>query len=360
MAKFAKMPRVSPDRRCPACGKGDYCLLAEDGAKGFCQRIDNGTKRHKSGFLHKYAADQAPPPLVKRVVVADPNRPKVDWYAEALRYKGQLEPAKLARLARGLGLPSNAFKAVPLVGWRDDMRGGCFTFPEWDGEGNVIGIGTRYADGSKKAVYGSGRGLTPGEGWDTPTDDPLWIVEGPSDVAAMAAMGLAAVGRPSNVGGVEYLKRLLVNVSEDRPVVILGEDDRKAGGLWPGLIGAVAVAYAIASACPHSISWALAPAGFKDVRAWATSRCHGLAPWPTRGKDFAGSVGERYRAEPFADRLVDDACRAAEKRYREAECQADELFDFDVTAWDVSHAVDSILGRLTPAVPAADLSALYQ
>lgn len=365
MAKFAKMPRVNPERRCPACGKGDYCLLAEDGTKGFCQRIDNGTKRHKSGFLHKYAADQAPPPLVRRTPAPDPDRPKIDWYAEALKYKGNLVGAEIARLARSLGLPGAAFAAVPLVGWKWNKVGGCFTFPEWNGDGQVIGIGTRFPDGSKKAVFGSGRGLTPGAGWDTPTDDPLWIVEGPSDVAAMCAMGLAAVGRPSNVGGVDFLAKLLVNVSEDRPVVILGEEDNRFNATyqrmeWPGLVGAIAVAYALASLVPHPIHWALSPPGFKDVRAWATSRCHGLAPWPTRGRDFPGSVGELRRAMPVPADRVDEACRVAEREYREGIARADELFDFDATAWDVSHAVHDIIDRLAPVVPSADLSAVFQ
>ncbi|WP_171475045.1 hypothetical protein [Frigoriglobus tundricola] len=47
---------------------------------------------------------------------------------------------------------------------------------------------------------GSKRGLTLPTGWrDRP--GPVFVVEGPTDAAALTAAGLAAVGRPSNAGG---------------------------------------------------------------------------------------------------------------------------------------------------------------
>lgn len=163
----------------------------------------------------------------------------------------------------------------------------------------------------------------------------------------------------------DYLAKLLAHVSEDRPVVVLGEQDNRFNEAfqrweWPGLVGAIAVAYGLASRVPHTVHWALSPSGFKDVRAWATSRCHGLAPWPTRGRDFPGAVGELRRAKAVPEDAVDEACREAEKAYRDDLALADELFDFDSSAWDVSHAVGDILDRLAPVVPSADLSAVFQ
>ena len=34
---------------------------------------------------------------------------------------------------------------------------------------------------------------------------PIYVVEGPSDVAAATALGLLAIGRPSNSGGAEHV-----------------------------------------------------------------------------------------------------------------------------------------------------------
>src|SRR5919204_73138 len=123
-------------------------------------------------------------------------------------------PRRRDELAEALGVPGAALAAVGL-GWWD--REGCWTFPERDGAGQVVGLLRRYPDGSKKVMGGGGRGLTlprgfpfpvsgtPG-GEETGNGDPdpagqVFIPEGPSCVAAAVAMALPAVGRPSNTGG---------------------------------------------------------------------------------------------------------------------------------------------------------------
>jgi hypothetical protein len=47
----------------------------------------------------------------------------------------------------------------------------------------VIGIMTRYEDGSKKRLKGSNAGLTYANNWNTGLG-PIFLVEGASDVAA--------------------------------------------------------------------------------------------------------------------------------------------------------------------------------
>src|SRR5581483_8595311 len=59
-------------------------------------------------------------------------------------------------------------------------------------------------------------------------DGPVYITEGPSDVLALTALNLAAIGRPSNVGGVEHLARLLSDVPADRPIIVGGGVGREA------------------------------------------------------------------------------------------------------------------------------------
>src|SRR5690606_20980511 len=104
------------------------------------------------------------------------------------------------------------------------------------------------------------RGLTvPVDLRDRP--DPVLVVEGASDVAACLAAGLAAVGRPSNMGGVEHLARLLAG----RDVVVVGERDRRPGA-WPGRDGAVAVAGTLAREWGRPVRWVLPPASAKDMR----------------------------------------------------------------------------------------------
>src|SRR5437879_2927341 len=85
------------------------------------------------------------------------------------------------------------------------------------------------------------KGLTVPIGWQE-RDGPVYLPEGPSDVLALTAMNLSAVGRPSNLGGIDHLVKLLRGLPPERCIVVLGEFDQKANGKWPGRDGAVATA----------------------------------------------------------------------------------------------------------------------
>jgi hypothetical protein len=143
-----------------------------------------------------------------------------------------------------------------------------FLFPERDGAGNVVGLLRRYMTGVKRQLPGSARGLL----YDPDTDDlgaVVLIVEGPSDVAAALTIGLAAVGRPNNLGGAEHLVPLLGrHAAAGLRVIVLGENDRKPDGHWPGREGAEAVAQQLADAWGLPVDWALPPEGIKDLREW--------------------------------------------------------------------------------------------
>ena len=168
------------------------------------------------------------------------KRPPPDLARIAEECRGRLTPALRGELAAALGLPASALAALPMLGWaaegpHREPRGPCWTFPEVDAAGNVVGVVCRYRDGRKKAWPGGGRGLTVPAGWHG-GDGPVFLPEGPSDVLALAA-GLAAVGRPSNMGGVEGLAGLLCGLPAGRPIVALGENDAKQSGEWPGRDG---------------------------------------------------------------------------------------------------------------------------
>jgi hypothetical protein len=116
-------------------------------------------------------------------------------------------------------------------------------------------------------MKGGKRGLYLPDGWEE-GEGPLYVPEGASDVAALLDHGLRAVGRPSCTGGEQHLRALLAG--KDIDVVILGENDRKEDGRWPGRDGAEAVARGLANALGRRVHWALPPRGHKDVRAYVT------------------------------------------------------------------------------------------
>jgi hypothetical protein len=151
------------------------------------------------------------------------------------------------------------------MGWSD--RDEAWTFPERDGSGRVIGILRRYRDGTKWLIAGGQRGLYLPAGWEEGTQQ-LIVPEGASDVAALLSHGCRAVGRPSCRGGVDQLRQLLAD-REDR-VVILGDNDAKPDGSWPGLDGAKAVADALVHDLGDRVRWTLPRPGYKDIRAYLT------------------------------------------------------------------------------------------
>jgi hypothetical protein len=197
------------------------------------------------------------------------TRPPADWATRARRLASNLTPGLRDELADALGLPAVALAVLPGIGY--DPAGGCWTFPEEDGAGRVVGIVRRYRDGAKRALAGSARGLTIPLGW-TSRETPLLIVEGQSDALALALCAVSAVGRPSNLGGVEMLAELLAGRPAGRRIIVMGEHDRKPDGKWPGRDGAVHVARALAAKLQRPVEWALPPDGAKDMRDWILSR----------------------------------------------------------------------------------------
>lgn len=91
-----------------------------------------------------------------------------------------------------------------------------------------------------------------------PSDSPILIVEGASDVAAAMDLGFVAVGRPSAEGGMALLQKILVN----RKVVIVGENDSGAGKR-----GMEAAFHTLKSICKSTIK-ILPPENIKDLRDW--------------------------------------------------------------------------------------------
>lgn len=186
------------------------------------------------------------------------------WKAQADQLTAAVSDAMYEELADELGVASEALRRLGL-GWHEGQR--CWTFPERNGRGQVIGISTRYREGDKGFLNGGHRGLyyppdwQPGSGW-------LLIVEGASDTAAGVTAGLSTVGRPSCTGGVKHLVELLRDAAADCKIVVIGEMDAKPDGSWPGKYGAVDVAMQLASHLARPVRWALPPNGHKDLRAW--------------------------------------------------------------------------------------------
>lgn len=100
-------------------------------------------------------------------------------------------------------------------------------------------------------------------------DGVVLAVEGMSDVAAAADLGFTGVGKPGNVQGQDILADLV----RGRSVVVLGENDLKTDGKWPGRDGMLATFQTVKRAT-RDAKMAMPPPFVKDLRAWKNT--HGL------------------------------------------------------------------------------------
>jgi hypothetical protein len=189
---------------------------------------------------------------------------KEDWALLARQYERECDDDLRNQLASELAVSADALEQLRL-GWNDDEQ--CYTFPELNATGQVVGISRRYVDGKKKAMPGSKRGLSLArDGWKT--TGPLLIVEGPTDVAAALTLGFDVVGRPSVTVGKDDLLELLADFPADREILIVGEMDPKTDGSWPGRDGAEKLADSLASGLGRTVAWCLPPGKAKDLRVW--------------------------------------------------------------------------------------------
>ncbi|MBN1461018.1 MAG: AAA family ATPase, partial [Armatimonadetes bacterium] len=218
---------------------------------------------------------QKPQANAESAPASDSSQPARDWAALDSRFKAAATEVRVGELAEELGVTSESLRGID-VGWAEreelaeilgkPVSGPGWTFPERDGAGKIIGISIRGRDGGKWSLPGSKRGLIIPAGLDK-LPDPVLIVEGASDVAACLTLGLAAVGRPSNKGGVDELAQLLGDRLKGRDVLVVGENDADwKTGKWPGHEGAVHVAAELTERLGKDVKWTLPPPSPKDVR----------------------------------------------------------------------------------------------
>ncbi len=277
--------RASNQRPCPVCGAGTKGCSANADGSHFCRGEPlAGWKCVKRGDqFNTYRPHEVQRPAPPSILPFPAPAP-INWAVAAERFAKRLTDERRGELADLLGLPVSCLAALPLLGYlEDDREGPCFTFPEHGADGRVTAINRRYvralADGNnKKVMRGGKRGLYLPDGWrDRP--GPVLVPEGVSDVLALSACGLSAVGRPNNSGGADLLARLLNDV--DKEIVVFGENDRKPSGEWPGGEGKK-VAEKTAVLLNRPVAFRLPPPDAKDARVWVQQ----LAPQTGTPPDY--------------------------------------------------------------------------
>ncbi len=288
--RFTVAKRYNSTSPCPVCGTGSKgCSVTDDELQSCRGEPTDPTtwKLLKSGDVfncYRRLEDRWRRDSGHTNGKSTSSKPAKDWPAEAAKFAANLTDAARGELARELGLPLAALEAFPLLGWHTEEE--CWTFPEHDAGGRIIGITRRGRDGAKRMMPGGHRGLYIPAGWqDRP--GPVFVPEGASDVLSLALCGLAAIGRPSNTGGGDQLAEALRDLPTGRPIVMLGENDAKPDGKWPGKEGAEKVAEVLRSKLNRHVRIVFPPAEVKDARNWVQDLAAGFAEaedWPSIGR----------------------------------------------------------------------------
>ena len=290
----------SKDHLCPVCEKDHGCVFFLD---------DQGTPQTLICARQKTAPDPSVPGLEFRrdggtggvfAVVAPelvtvpsaghmPPAPTRDWAEAYASLAAAMTSERRNELAGQLGVGPATLDRVPVGwasatqlaelrvggdGWADSPPDGAYAFQEVDGDRRIIGISYRDISGRKGFARGGQRGLYLPLDFDELTG-LTYVVEGASDVLACLEMGMRVIGRPSNSGGAD----LIAELCKDQDVVIVGENDRKDNGRWPGLDGARRVARRVRRQSKGDVVYALPPEGSKDVRDYlASAKSAGVDP----------------------------------------------------------------------------------
>lgn len=251
-ARSSLLPRATRGRPCPVCGKPNWCLVAEDGSRAICARVESERRAGEAGWLHVMHTS-GPPVRRRRTVTVQVQH--ADFTTAALTAAEFLDPdgpSGVADLAVSLGVSARSLTRLH-VGW----NGWAWTFPMKDARGATIGIRVRRPNGDKLAVKGSRQGLFIPDGIEP--IERLLVVEGPTDTAAALDLGFDAIGRPSCSGGVELVRNCVAH-AQAKDVVVFADAD------GPGRAGAASLAKQLAPFVRVRV--AEPPGLHKDLREW--------------------------------------------------------------------------------------------
>jgi hypothetical protein len=173
----------------------------------------------------------------------------------AEQFREAVDPGRLDRLARGLGLSVDGLRRLG-IGWCQSSR--AWSFPMTDGCDRVIGIRLRTGGGSKFTVRGGHAGLFLPADFDG--SGLILVCEGPTDTAALLDLGFQAVGRPSCTGGAKPLTALLKR-HHPAEVIIMADGDQR------GQDGALSLVQRLVIHVQR-LRLITPPAPIKDARAW--------------------------------------------------------------------------------------------
>jgi hypothetical protein len=210
------LQRVSKKEPCAACGKDSWCLFSDTSA--LCMRVQSNRplvmRNGDMGWWHDSGVTPRPQKSkpIKESTTIDAAGMMGQWRRSTLK-------TWIAKMSDSIGVDcASVMRLNPA--WAPDWN--AWAWPMSNGNGKVCGIRLRTDSGRKFAVTGSQQGLF------VPAAEPanrVFLVEGPTDTAALLSLGVYAIGRPSASGGMMEIKQTIARL-RIREVVIIADNDQ--------------------------------------------------------------------------------------------------------------------------------------
>lgn len=255
-----KWMRCSRRHPCPVCGRPDWCCWLSTGEVYWCMRVSAGDtpgfergKTHPTGGTAWRPTVEPPPRIALDRGLDDSVREtsRIRWGIIQVDCLNEMTEDALEDAATFLRMPASSLQAFD-IGWSAHWK--AWTFPMRNPlTKKIVGIRTRTPSGRKFALTGSKQGyfictfVRP--------QPRVYLVEGPTDAAAVHSLGLEAIGRASCL----HVSPALRDALAGRTVIVVADNDD------PGRSGASrAVEYLDRSRATVMSP----PPQFKDMRAW--------------------------------------------------------------------------------------------
>ena len=241
--------RVSGARRCPVCGKPDWCLVSSDASAAICPRTPSKNYIDGSGYLHvlKESKDITPRKYTPKPL---PEHSSIIHQIH-MSLKGGATQERLQSLGESLGVSVESLRAL-YVGFSESKNS--YSFPMTRAGRRMLGIRFRSTTGSKFSARGGKEGLFIPSTFTK--SKAVVICEGPTDTAALLDLGFNAIGRPSCLGGARLIEELIGRL----PVAIFADSD------GPGKSGAELLKKRLLKTAPPKTPVVFWSEGFDDAR----------------------------------------------------------------------------------------------
>lgn len=264
------LPRTTTKKHpCPICGRSG-CKYFPDYTAITCMRVSEGSFKSVSWGHHHRLVDRPPGERLPTPQAPKRTHPTFDAYrycCDAIENTGKSIVEKHAEV---LGVAARSLKAL-WFGW--DRQQNAWAIPMRSPDHEIIGVRLRSSDGRRKyAVDGSIAGLfipSLSSAGKYHHPEVIYMVEGPTDTAALHSMGLRACGRDSARGSHDKCVAYADRIKPGRVVLVADRDDSGIG--WQS---ANELAEKVRDA-GHIAQVVIPPQDIEDVRAWLKSGAAG-------------------------------------------------------------------------------------